>query len=74
MPILFWIIIVVIVFIVLISIRQINQYEQGVKLMLGKYIGLMNPGWRLVWPIRFSISDTCTGLYIDVRISLFTDG
>jgi len=41
----------VIIFIILISIRQINQYERGVKFMLGKYIGLMNPGWRLVWPI-----------------------
>ena len=41
----------IIVFILLISIRQINQYQKGVKFMLGKYIGLMNPGWRLVFPI-----------------------
>lgn len=41
----------VIVFIILISIRQVNQYQKGVKFMLGKYIGLMNPGWRLVFPI-----------------------
>ncbi len=41
----------IIVFIILISIRQINQYQKGVKFMLGKYIGLMNPGWRLVFPI-----------------------
>lgn len=41
----------VIVFIILVSIRQINQYQKGVKFMLGKYIGLMNPGWRLVFPI-----------------------
>jgi len=26
------------------SIKQINQYEKGVKFMLGKYIGLMEPG------------------------------
>ena len=44
----------VVVFIVLISIRQINQYEKGVKFRLGKYVGLMEPGWRLVWPIFFS--------------------
>jgi len=37
--------------IIIISIRQINQYEKGVKFMLGKYIGTMDPGWRLVWPI-----------------------
>lgn len=40
-------------FIVLISIRQINQYQKGVKFRLGKYIGLMQPGWRLVWPIFY---------------------
>jgi len=40
-------------FIVLISIRQINQYQKGVKFRLGKYIGLMEPGWRLVWPIFY---------------------
>jgi len=43
-----------VVFIVLISIRQINQYQKGVKFCLGKYVGLMEPGWRLIWPIFFS--------------------
>ena len=46
-----YIILGVIAFIVLISIRQINQYQKGVRFTLGKYKGLMNPGWRLVWPI-----------------------
>ncbi len=41
----------IIIFIFLISIKQINQYQKGVKFKLGKYIGLMEPGWRLVWPI-----------------------
>ena len=44
-------IIIAIIIILLASIRQINQYERGVRFMLGKYAGLMNPGWRLVWPI-----------------------
>ena len=44
-------IIIAIVIILLASIRQINQYERGVRFMLGRYVGLMNPGWRLVWPI-----------------------
>ena len=48
---LFWIILGVILFIVLISIKQINQYQKGVRFALGKYIGLMEPGWRLVFPI-----------------------
>ena len=45
------IIIIAIVVIILSSIRQINQYERGVRFILGKYVGLMNPGWRLVLPI-----------------------
>ncbi len=46
-----WIILGIAVFILLISIKQINQYQKGVKFKLGKYVGLMEPGWRLVWPI-----------------------
>lgn len=33
------------------SIRQINQYERGVRFTLGRFTGIMNPGWRLVVPI-----------------------
>ncbi len=43
--------IVVLIVIILKSIRQINQYERGVKFMFGKYHKVMNPGWRLVFPI-----------------------
>jgi regulator of protease activity HflC (stomatin/prohibitin superfamily) len=46
-----WILVAVAAFIVLISIRQVNQYERGVKFTFGKYTGMMDPGWRLVWPI-----------------------
>jgi len=51
MPIIIWIILGIIAFIVLISIKQINQYQKGVKFTLGKYTGLMEPGWKLVFPI-----------------------
>jgi regulator of protease activity HflC (stomatin/prohibitin superfamily) len=37
--------------IILISIKQINQYQRGVKFMFGKYKGIMEPGWRLVIPV-----------------------
>lgn len=50
LPILF-IIVAAIVFVTVTSIRQINQYERGVKFMFGKYYKTMAPGWRLVWPI-----------------------
>lgn len=38
-------------FIVIISIRQVNQYQRGIKFTFGKFTGVMEPGWRLVWPI-----------------------
>lgn len=38
-------------FIVIISIRQINQYQRGIKFTFGKFSTVMEPGWRLVWPI-----------------------
>lgn len=44
-------VLVVIGGILLISIKQINQYERGIKFTLGKYSGMMEPGWRLVLPI-----------------------
>jgi len=37
--------------IVLISIRQVNQYERGLKFTIGKFSSIMEPGWRLVIPI-----------------------
>lgn len=40
-----------IVVILLISIRQVNQYERGVRFTLGKFTSLVNPGWRLVLPV-----------------------
>jgi regulator of protease activity HflC (stomatin/prohibitin superfamily) len=33
------------------SIRQINQYERGVRFMFGKYTGMSDPGWRIVLPV-----------------------
>jgi regulator of protease activity HflC (stomatin/prohibitin superfamily) len=46
-----YIITTIVLFIILISIKQINQYQRGVKLTFGKFSGVMEPGWRIVWPI-----------------------
>ena len=51
-----------IILVVLGSIRQINQYEKGIRFTLGKFTGIMEPGWRLVWPIIQSYQK------VDVRI------
>ena len=47
----FYIIIIIIIVIILASIKQINQYERGIKFSLGKFTKMMEPGWRLVIPI-----------------------
>lgn len=47
--------------IILISIRQINQYERGVVLTMGRYSGMKQPGWRLVIPVFQSMNK------VDVR-------
>lgn len=44
-------ILIIVGFIIVISLKQINQYERGVKLTMGRYTGIMNPGWRIVLPI-----------------------
>lgn len=49
-------------FIVLISVRQVNQYERGVKFLLGKYLRTVEPGWRIVWPIFQSMHK------VDIRV------
>jgi regulator of protease activity HflC (stomatin/prohibitin superfamily) len=41
----------IIVLIILVSIRQINQYERGVRFMFGKFNAIMTPGWKLVLPV-----------------------
>ena len=33
------------------SLKQINQYERGVKFTMGRYSEIMNPGWRFLWPV-----------------------
>ncbi|MBN1779160.1 MAG: slipin family protein [Candidatus Buchananbacteria bacterium] len=53
---------IIIVLVILSSIKQINQYERGVKFTLGKYTKTIEPGWRLVWPIFQSMRK------VDIRV------
>jgi len=43
--------IMLVVLLLLSSIRQINQYENGIIFTLGKFTGTMKPGWNIVLPI-----------------------
>lgn len=36
---------------ILSSIKEVKQYERGVKFTLGKFTGISEPGWRIVFPI-----------------------
>lgn len=59
----FWLIIIAL-FVILASIKQINEYERGVKFQFGKYISIMEPGWRIVWPIIQSYQK------VDIRVKV----
>lgn len=52
----------ILIFLLIISVRQINQYEKGIKFTFGKFTSIMEPGWRLVFPIFQSYQK------VDVRV------
>jgi regulator of protease activity HflC (stomatin/prohibitin superfamily) len=33
------------------SLKQINQYQRGVKFTMGRFSSIMEPGWRIVVPV-----------------------
>lgn len=42
---------IIIGIVLLVSIRQVNEYERGVKFTLGRFSSVAHPGWRLVVPV-----------------------
>jgi regulator of protease activity HflC (stomatin/prohibitin superfamily) len=58
MPFLF----ITLVIILLASIKQINEYQRGVKFTLGRFSGMLNPGWRIVIPVFQSVRK------VDIRV------
>lgn len=57
-----FIIVPILIVLIFASVKQINQYERGVKFQFGKFHSLMEPGWRLVFPIFQSY------LKVDTRV------
>lgn len=51
-----------IIVILLISIREVKQYERGVKFTMGRFSRTVEPGWRLIIPIFQSMTK------VDMRI------
>lgn len=50
-----------VVVLLLISLRQVNQYQRGVMYTMGRFTGIVGPGWRVVLPIFQSMTK------IDIR-------
>ncbi len=48
--------VVVIGVVLLASLRQVNQYERGIKFTMGKFTETVEPGWRLVIPVFQSMT------------------
>ena len=45
------VLIIIVGFVVLSSIRQINEYERGILFTFGKYSKVLNPGWHVILPV-----------------------
>jgi len=46
-----WVLLGIIGTILLVSIKQVDQFERGVKFQLGKFKKMVEPGWRIVLPV-----------------------
>lgn len=53
---------ILIVVILLISVRQINEYQRGIKFQFGKFSKVLNPGWRIILPVIQSMAK------VDIRV------
>ncbi|MGH7203759.1 MAG: slipin family protein [Candidatus Levyibacteriota bacterium] len=42
---------IIIIVLLIASVKQINQYERGVKFQFGKFHKIMDPGWQFVFPV-----------------------
>lgn len=51
-----YVLIIIAIIIILPSIKQVNEYERGIKLRFGKYCKVLKPGWHLILPIFESMS------------------
>lgn len=44
-------IIAIVVPLIAVSLKQINEYERGVVYTMGRFTGIINPGWRIIIPV-----------------------
>ena len=48
--------IIVGIILLFVVIRQVNQYQRGVKFTMGRFTGMVEPGWRIIIPIFQSMT------------------
>jgi len=51
-----------VIFFLLICLRQVNAYQRGVMFTMGRFTGIKNPGWRIVMPVFQSMTK------VDMRV------
>ena len=49
-------VVVVLAFIILGSIKQVNEYERGILFTIGKFTKILKPGWHVILPVIQSFS------------------
>lgn len=47
----FFVLLVIILLFLIVTIKQVDQYETGLRFTFGKYSKMLKPGWRIVLPI-----------------------
>jgi regulator of protease activity HflC (stomatin/prohibitin superfamily) len=55
-------VLIIVLAVVLVSLRQINQYQRGVMFTMGRFSGIKDPGWRIVLPVFQSMTK------VDIRV------
>ena len=48
---------VLVIGILVLVLRQINQYEGGVMFTMGKFVGVKQPGWRVNEALKHMAAD-----------------
>ena len=46
-----FVLVILAIIVLLSSIKQVSEYERGIKFTMGKFDSIMKPGWNLVLPI-----------------------
>jgi len=57
-----FILLVIAIAILVVILRQVNQYQRGVMFTMGRFTGIKGPGWRIVIPVFQSMTK------VDMRV------